>query len=291
MDNGYISNLTYYLGHAGWLIDKISEINYGIQLYISKEDKNEIFRVYQNTKGKVTLDSSPLKDIELKEYLLLFGQKVTEGYPLMNPPLIGTDEAGKGDYFGPLCVCAVYADEEDYKRLIKLGVKDSKLLNDKKIIELAGKIKSSNIIYSVVKIGNAKFNEMYTKNGNINAIMGWAHACSIKNILDKKSCLNILTDKYGSEHWLVQNLGQQHLNVVQVPKAEQNAAVAAASILARDAFVNSIQKLQKKYSSSFPLGASSLVDEAGKIFVQKYSIESLKDVAKISFKNTSRILA
>lgn len=289
MENDYFKKLTDYLSEHQFTEKNKTQIAYGTQLTYTDGCRDYTVRVYENTKGRITLDVSQIKDEAVRLCVASFCPDGTI-FPLMPAPLIGSDEAGKGDYFGPLCVCALYADETQYLRLKALGVRDSKTLSDDRIHLLAADIAKICPRFSVVKIGNAKFNALYEKTGNINAIMGWAHATAIKNVLKTVACKNVLTDKYGSEHWLTGNLKGAGLNIVQRPKAEQNTAVAAASILARNAFIESISALSKKYAVKLPLGAGAAVDEAAADIVKKLGIGLLNEIAKTGFKNTSRIL-
>lgn len=304
MNPDYLKSFLYYMSQKGFLNEQVKPIAYGIQFYVSNGTKKELIRIYENAKGKITLDTSQIKDASLKEYVQAYGsgaqriskadktEKTTPSVTaaLLDPPLIGSDEAGKGDYFGPLTAAAVYADEETYRRLISAGVRDSKALTDAKIAELAKDIRLICPQNSVIVIGNDKFNEFYGRAGNINAVLSWAHGRAVKNILENTPCKNILTDKFGSTHWMIQQLKEYDLNIVQEPRAEQNAAVAAASILARDAFVRGMKKLRDEYKLDFPFGASDAVDSCGREFVKKYGEASLAAVAKISFKNTQRII-
>ena len=296
MDNKYIFALQESLIKMGYSILDQQEIAYGVQFYARNDKIKQLVRVYQNTKGKITLDDSQVTDPTLKAILSSYkdtntkGQIKSEKYYVFEPPLIGTDEAGKGDYFGPLCVAAVYTDKEQYKQLQREGIKDSKKLNDRTIAELAKKIIRICPHYSVIVVPNKIFNDHYTKVKNINAVLGAAHAQAIKNVLAQIDCRRVLTDKFGSVHWIEDQLTGYNIDLAQETKAEQNIAVAAASILARWTFVEKIKKMSKEYQFKFPLGASAAVDIQGQEFIASYSEEELYKVAKISFKNTERIL-
>jgi ribonuclease HIII len=293
MDKTYLKNLIDFLEKEYYLTDQIKEIGYGVQFYVSKNGSKDLIRVYQNNKGKITLDPSQIKTPTLREYLADFSPASTETKTavLLAPPLIGTDEAGKGDYFAPLCVAGVYADERQYRKLITCGVRDSKQLTDEKILALAKEVQNICPVYSVIAISNQRFNELYTKTPNMNALLGWAHAQAIKNIRQKISCNRILVDRFGNERWIQMHFDETDLHFVFETKAERNAAVAAASILAREAMIQHLDKLKKQYDFDFPLGASAAVDAYGKEFVAKFSAEELKNIAKINFKNTGRILS
>jgi ribonuclease HIII len=139
MKEDYIDKLTAYLSAHHYTEKDRKQISYGVQLTFTDGAAAHTLRGYENAKGRITLDASQIKDEDARLYVASFNPDGNP-YPLMEAPLIGTDEAGKGDYFGPLCVCALYADETQYLRLKALGVRDSKTLTDKKIRSLAAQV-------------------------------------------------------------------------------------------------------------------------------------------------------
>lgn len=204
---------------------------------------------------------------------------------------IGTDESGKGDYFGPLVVAAVYVDQKSLFSLRETGVRDSKLLSDFSISEVAGRIKS--IIgshYSVVVISPEKYNQLHSKMGNVNRLLGWAHARAIENVLSVIPASEVISDKFGDESLIINSLMEkgQKVNLIQRTKAERFAGVAAASILARDVFNNWFRN-NKISGIELPKGASSRVDEAAKKLKAVIGDEDLKKYVKYHFKNTKKI--
>ena len=205
-------------------------------------------------------------------------------------PHIGVDESGKGDFFGPLVIAGVLATEENSKKYIEAGIKDSKKLSDEKILKLAGIIKA-NSIHSVVVIGNEKYNELYTKFNNLNKLLAWGHARVIENILEKEPCSYALSDKFGNESLIKNALIDKGKNITleQRVRAEEDIAVAAASVLARAEYVNRMRTLSNRYEIELPKGASDKVLLAGKNFAQKYGKEKLKFVAKLHFKTYNQI--
>jgi ribonuclease HIII len=205
---------------------------------------------------------------------------------------IGSDEAGKGDYFGPLVTAGVLVDNTIVKSLEELGVKDSKRLSDNSVKELAAKIKKM-CLCSVVTIGPAKYNELYTKIRNLNRLLAWGHSRAIENILNTEECDYALADQFGDEKFIIAALMEKGkgIKVKQEIRAESDIGVAAASILARAEFVHRLAMLSVKYGMDFPKGASPAVIETGKEFVRRYGKERLKEVAKIHFKTTKLVLA
>lgn len=199
-------------------------------------------------------------------------------------PHIGTDESGKGDFFGPLCTAGVYMTEEQAKKFSEMGVCDSKKLTDEKIEKLAIVLKNE-VKYDVVTINPKKYNELYNNFKNLNKLLAWAHATVIENLISKTDAKTALCDQFGSERFILNALKTQgkQIELLQMPKAEQDTAVAAASILARNEFVKNIEKMGKKYGFKFPKGASNLVENCAKNFIEKNSIKELENVCKTHF--------
>lgn len=206
-------------------------------------------------------------------------------------PRVGTDESGKGDFFGPLVTASFALESEKVEKLlIELGVADSKKKTDARILELAPKIKKMGN-YHIVKIGPDKYNNLYMKMKNINKILGWSHARAIENILNISKAELAIADQFGDESIINSSLFKlgKSIKLVQTPKAERDMAVAAASILARDAFIRAVKDLEIKFNSRFPLGAGKSVIDAGKKFVDNYGVDALLNVSKLHFKTLEQI--
>lgn len=204
---------------------------------------------------------------------------------------IGIDESGKGDFFGPLCVAGVYAGGDEILKLKSIGVKDSKLLKDSSIIEIAKKIKSS-FQHHIVKINPAKYNELYAQFSNLNKLLAWGHATTIEHLVAKTGCRDVIVDQFAAE-WVVKTALKRKnmdVNLTQRHRAEENLVVAAASILARYTFLEGLEKMEKEYKMPFPKGASPGVIAAGKKFVENYGRDNLDKVGKMHFKTSYVIL-
>lgn len=206
-------------------------------------------------------------------------------------PHIGVDEAGKGDFFGPLCIAGVYASENDMRLLKELGVKDSKKMNDGVLCKLAVKIRQQ-FAHHIVKINPAKYNELYTQFRNLNRLLGWGHATVIESLFNKTQCKKIVIDQFADESIVIEALKRKKvsLDLTQKHHAEEDLAVAAASILAREAFLNGLESLGKPYGVKLPKGASQLVIDAGVAFAKQNGREALSQVGKIHFKTLDAIL-
>lgn len=204
--------------------------------------------------------------------------------------LIGTDEAGKGDYFGPLVCAACYVDYNTSELLIGANVRDSKKISDNRIRELAEFIKAS-CPHDIIVILPEKYNQLYAKFRNLNRLLAWSHAKAIENLLEKVNCQNVLTDQFGDESLVrraLQEKGRQ-INLIQQTKAEQNLAVAAASILARAEFLNRLSSLSKSFGVNLHPGAGAPTDQSISEFIRKNGKDKLNQVGKLHFKNTRKV--
>ena len=207
---------------------------------------------------------------------------------------IGVDESGKGDYFGPLVIAGVYISEGMREEVELMGVKDSKKLGDGKVKELSYKIKRmvGGGKYNIVTIGPERYNELYSRMNNLNQMLGWGHARVIENLLEGVDCGRVLSDKFGNERYIKNALLSRgkKVELEQRIKGEEDIAVASASILARQAFLNYMDQLSKAYGVKIPKGASRRVDEIGRMLVQRRGVEILKRVAKLHFRTTDKIM-
>lgn len=206
-------------------------------------------------------------------------------------PHIGVDESGKGDYFGPLCIAGVYADSEGVEKLKRLGVKDSKALSDPAILKLAKAIRGT-CVHHIVKINPQKYNELYAQFKNLNSLLAWGHATVIEQLVGRTGCQNVVVDQFADERVVLTALKRKNLkpDVLQRHRAEEDLIVAAASILAREAFLLGLAMLGETYSIKLPKGASAATVSAGKRFVAEQGRESLGMVGKLHFKTTAVIL-
>jgi ribonuclease HIII len=204
---------------------------------------------------------------------------------------IGTDESGKGDYFGPLVIAGFYCPEGQENVLRELGVRDSKTISDKRCRDIAETLQRG-YLHAVVAIGPARYNELYEKFRNLNKLLAWGHARVIENILERVDCRQVVTDQFGDERFVRTALltRGKTVTLVQRTKAESDPAVAAASILARAEFLKRLSFEGRDWGMVFPKGASAAVDAAAVEFVRLHGRESLGKVAKIHFKTTLKAL-
>ena len=211
-------------------------------------------------------------------------------------PHIGTDESGKGDYFGPMVVAGVLIDSTTEVALKALGVKDSKTLTDKRCKELAVKIR--NLLpgkFQEIEIPPERYNQLYeefkAEGKNLNHLLAWGHARAIETLLEKGTCSHAIADQFGDENYIRSKLMEKgkKLQLIQLPKGERYVAVAAASILARDKFLLRLDAYRGAYGLELPKGASDSVVSAARLFVRVHGSELLGKIAKLHHKTTQKV--
>jgi len=206
----------------------------------------------------------------------------------------GVDESGKGDFFGPLVVAGVYVDRGIARKLIDAGVQDSKRIgSDARIRVLAETIRKRTAgLIETVLIGPERYNELYQKFGNLNKLLGWGHARVIENLLAKKSdCPRALSDQFADARVIEQSLLRhgRKIDIEQRTKGESDIAVAAASILAREAFINWLERRGKELGLRLERGVSANVKEAAKKLVEMNGPQVLRGLAKVHFRTAHEI--
>ena len=224
---------------------------------------------------------------------------------------IGTDEAGKGDYFGPLVAAAVYVDAECRETFSDLGITDGKRLSNRRLQNLAASMRcryAEHIV--VVKKMPAEYNSLYAvfrrRGQNLNHLLASLHAEAIRKLATRVGAKHVLVDQFSKDDLITRQLNQRTNNapslqpgtaftasgieIKQVTKAERDIAVAAASIIARDAFLTGMDTLSETYKMRLPRGAYQVV-EAGREFVKLHGSDALNNVAKLHFNLTDAVCA
>jgi ribonuclease HIII len=214
--------------------------------------------------------------------------------PEMFEPHFGIDESGKGDFFGPLAIAGVYVDAPIARAFLDAGIQDSKRIgSDARIRALANIIRRTRgAAHEVVRIGPERYNDLYEKFGNLNSLLGWGHARVIENLLAKKpDCPRALSDKFADARVIGNALLQKGraIRLEQRTKAESDLAVAAASILAREAFIDWLDREGKTLGVKLGRGVSSSVKEAARKLVETSGPETLRKVAKVHFRTAHEI--
>ena len=204
---------------------------------------------------------------------------------------IGIDESGKGDYFGPLVIAAVHVTPRIAEDLLALNVRDSKKIADSVIRTLAVDIKTL-CRHTIVAIGPERYNQLYTEIRNLNKLLAWGHAKALETLLEQVPCQRAISDQFGDERLILNALQAKGKQIIleQRHRGEEDIAVAAASIVARDEFVRRLGRLATEMGVPLPKGASEAVKTAARSVVRKYGQEGLAKVAKLHFKTTQQIV-
>jgi ribonuclease HIII len=215
--------------------------------------------------------------------------------PEMFEPHFGIDESGKGDFFGPLVIAGVHVHLDLARQFKEIGITDSKRISsDKRIRDLAAAIRKSGAAQSVVTIGPDRYNALFQKIGNLNRLLAWGHARVIENLCAlRPECPRALSDKFADVRVLQRALMEKGRNIVidQRTKAESDYAVAAASILAREKFIDWLHAAEKRLGVFLPRGVSASVKEAAKKIAESGGREALAAVAKMHFKTAAEVLS
>src|SRR5207248_10564472 len=214
--------------------------------------------------------------------------------PEMFEPHFGVDESGKGDFFGPLVIAGAYVDRGIARKLLDGGVVDSKRIgSDARIRALADAIRKESLgLTDTVLIGPAKYNELYQKFGNLNSLLGWGHARVIENLLSRKpDCPRSLSDKFADAR-VIENALLRHgrkIRIEQRPRAESDIAVAAASILAREAFIDWLERKGKELGLKLGRGVSGEIKSTASAIIEKHGPQMLSQVGKIHFRTAHEV--
>ena len=214
--------------------------------------------------------------------------------PEMFQPHFGVDESGKGDFFGPLVISGVYVDAGIARTFLDAGVQDSKRIgSDARIRALAESIRKDSLgLVDTVLIGPERYNDLYEKFGNLNKLLGWGHARVIENLLERKpDCPRSLSDQFADARVIQQSLLQhgRKIKIEQRTKAESDVAVAAASVLAREAFINWLERRGKTLGMKLGRGVSTDVKEVAAKLVETKGPGILRAIAKVHFRTAHEI--
>jgi len=201
-------------------------------------------------------------------------------------PWIGVDESGKGDYFGPLVSAAVWLTPDDGAALSAAGVMDSKRLTDGRVAELAGAVRErsrSALAALDPPAYNARIAAARRRGQTLNDVLGDLHAQTIRELLDAGLAPEVvIVDRFGDERFVARHL--PGVPLVQVPRAEADVAVAAASVLAREALVDWLDL------HGLPKGAGAPVLAAARDLARRGGRDALAAVAKLHFATTEKAL-
>ena len=296
--------------HTAPLTAAQAETLRGVLLDEGFEFESKPYMLYSAKKGKLNVavyEKGPKAVIQgrgLEEFITFILEprvlgEARLGYeevhsPELFEPHFGIDESGKGDLFGPLVIAGVYVNPEIARTLRDAGVQDSKAItSDKRIRDLAAVIRKARVPASVVTIAPPRYNELYRKIGNLNRLLAWGHARVIEDLCGLcPECPRALSDKFADVRVLERALMDKGKKIVldQRTKAESDYAVAAASILAREKFINWLDEAGKASGVELPRGVSARVKESAVTLIRTHGAEALDRHAKMHFKTASEVL-
>jgi len=295
------------LDAAGFTIEKEADLDYGTRFRIGYPGSLFNLSIYYSGKkgisivvgGKVTEDTKALLLSVLYENMPTADDKFVVPFAKW----IGSDESGKGDYFGPLVAAGFLVDKDIENEILKLGVRDSKMLSDTRIADITG------VLYSdfkkriaVCELPPEKYNEIYDKlriqGKGLNTVLAWCHARVIQDLAEKFDVEGAVADQFGDESYIESEIRRnpkmkdaRGIRLIQRPKAEQNVAVAAASILARDRFARRIKEMSQKYRLAILKGAGPEVNQIARKILQEHGEAELRQLVKWHFRNTKEVIS
>lgn len=275
------------------------KINYGYQYSVKLAEAKLTLNIYNGKKGLNIVYSGDSALAE-RAAALLEGRKAQAAAPatfVTDGLWAGSDESGKGDFFGSLVVAAVVVDNTTADKLRAAGVKDCKLLTDKKILELEDIIKASVVDYSVLelkpRVYNLRYEQVAAQGGKLNQLLGYGHVAALSRVLEKhEDCHSALIDQFTTSMVNIRALKQRfpQCDVRQQPKAESNLAVAAASVLARAQFLHTMAALAAEAGvQELPKGGGAQATACARELAAKYGKEALRNYVKLHFANYQRV--
>lgn len=249
---------------------------------LSVKGEGVVATLYQS--GKLVVQGNQA-ELFAQRYL---GRVPEPSKPLADPTreLVGADEAGKGDYFGPLVAAAVRVAPEERPFLTKLGVGDSKRLSDDFIARIAPVIEER-FPHAIEVLDPPEYNETWGRLRNVNEVLGDLHAKAIGRIVEKGTA--VLIDRFAAASLMEKKLKSLGVDLTQETKAERELSVAAASVLARNGFVQRLKELSDEWAVDLQKGAGAPTDAAARRFIAVHGFDALEKVAKVHFKNTSKV--
>ena len=327
----YINHLEETLCSLGNVQTK--SINYGVQIVLTAAGKKVTLNVYNGKKGISLVwggENSELQDqaIELVHQIQLQNKKTntlrnSEGngspagsvsaetlhFSSFRPRFLlaeesdfpgiwlGSDESGKGDYFGPLVVSAVCLDRQGGKKLLDAGVKDCKALTDEKVLALGNIIRETALASSVLvmkpRVYNMRYEQIQKEGGSLNNLLALGHVAALKQAWQKYPlCKWALVDQFARNNDIPDGVRAfaPDMKVLQRPRAEEDIAVASASVLARAAFLQTLQQMAPEAGiGRIPKGGGEAATNAARRLVHKQGMDVLDRFVKLHFANTKKL--
>lgn len=289
-----INKMRNLLVQDGYVVDNPTKKEYNYELEIRKGKDRIKLLVYFGKKGVKKVLQGNVNSEFYNTIDSLINSKLNFKVEQITEPdtYIGSDESGKGDFFGPIVVAAFAYDSKIKKDLSYLNIKDSKELSDDYIRKISFVLKERFADrISVIEISPKKYNQLYEKMNNLNSILIWAHSKAIEELQKKFGYTELVIDKFCSEDLIKTKLNKKlsNYNLILTEKAERFTGVAAASIIARQRLLNWFEKKSNELKINLPLGASDKVNNVASHIKNKFGNEVLSELIKLHFKNFKNI--
>lgn len=289
-----IESLQQLLSDRGW---DLGEAPYAV--FRAKKDKVNI-TAYES--GKTVIQGKGTEEFiefilepEILHDLVEFPEE-TEAENELITPHGGIDESGKGDFFGPLVIAGVNVTADTGAELRALGVCDSKKISsDKKIAMLAAEIKKcvGRENFAIIHFKMETYNRLYEQFGNLNRMLAWGHAAVVEKLLEQNPAIpRMLSDQFADQSLIKRALMERGRQIImeQRTKAESDIAVAAASILARNRFVECVGLLEQETGLTLPKGAGPAVKEVAAEILERSGVDGLRRCCKNHFKTFDEVV-
>ena len=298
----YITGLVQNFANNGISAEE-KDLQYGRQLVLTSGSDKTTLSVYNGKKGiklvwsgKNVAFTDKCKSILMQEDAAGADYRLLKDFPDFQGIWAGSDESGKGDFIGPLVVAAVICDEKSAAQLFNLGVKDCKTVSDKDVLKLRSEIEKTALAASVLaltpKMYNYRYSQIKAAGQNLNHLLSSGHAAALCAALAKcPQCNYALVDRFAANNNIrgMVNAKFPQVNVVQMPKAEADIAVAAASVLARAEFLRIMSELEAQAGMPLPKGGGAAATDCARMLAQKLGKNALGNFVKLHFANYKRI--
>lgn len=301
-----MDDFVQYLAELRRKLSEVAEVSaekdiaYGHQFTMLKGEEKVTLTAYNGKKGRKQVWGGSSGSLSAALQAAVNGEQVDNQDSLQQKQFsgiwAGSDESGKGDFFGPLVVAAVAVDNTTATKLSAAGVKDCKLLTDKKILELETAIKEIALSYSVLElkpeIYNLRYEQVRKEGGNLNRLLGYGHIAALSKVLQEQpACSGALIDQFTTSDAVIKALTAKFSAVEfrQQPRAESNIAVAAASILARAQFLHRMDVLSEQAGFTLPKGGGTAATEAAQQLADQYGKDVLGGYVKLHFANYAKL--
>lgn len=313
--SSYLENIRQQLCSLPDVATKEKELPYGRQFQIVRGNEKVVLSVYKGKKGISTVwggqEGSLMNsvmaaiapsDVKKSVETNIINNESENSISLLencagfNGIWVGSDESGKGDFFGPLVVAAVLVDSNIARKLIGIGVKDCKVLTDKEVHRLAPIIKEIAPINVVLALKPEKYNYRYEQlrldKKNLNHLLANGHISAIRKVVQQRQeCNYALVDQFSAHSGIREALEKEFadLIVVEQKRAEADIAVAAASVLARERFLTVMDDLSILAGRTLPKGGGEIATAKAKEIKNEFGIKILEKLVKKHFSNFKKI--